>query len=99
VLDDATSSVDPQVESRILAGLRDADAPSTVVVVAYRKATIALADEVIYVEHGRVVDRGPHDEVLERTDGYRELITAYEREHADRLAMAAAEAEPGGGAS
>ena len=58
VLDDATSSVDPQVESRILAGLRDSTAPSTVVVVAYRKATIALADEVVYVEHGRVVDRG-----------------------------------------
>ena len=65
--------------------------------VAYRKATIALADEVIYVEHGRVVDRGPHDDVLDRTEGYRELITAYEREQADRLAMAAAEADVRGG--
>ena len=42
---------------------------STVVVVAYRKATIALADEVVYVEHGRVVDRGTHDELLARCDG------------------------------
>jgi ABC-type multidrug transport system fused ATPase/permease subunit len=97
VLDDATSSVDPQVESRILAGLRESTAPSTVVVVAYRKATIALADEVVYIEHGRVVDRGTHDDVLGRTDGYRELITAYEREHADRLAMAAAEGDLLGG--
>ena len=39
-------------------GCATATAPSTVVVVAYRKATIALADEVVYVEHGRVVDRG-----------------------------------------
>ncbi len=97
VLDDATSSVDPQVESRILAGLRDSTAPSTVVVVAYRKATIALADEVVYIEQGRVIDRGTHDEVLSRTDGYRDLITAYEREQADRLALAAAEAETTGG--
>ena len=95
VLDDATSSVDPQVESRILAGLRDSTAPSTVVVIAYRRATIALADEVVYVEHGRVIDRGTHDDVLGRTEGYRELITAYEREQADRLALA--EAETSGG--
>src|SRR5690606_37485440 len=41
VLDDATSAVDPEVERRILAGLREASLPSTVVVVAYRRATIA----------------------------------------------------------
>ena len=56
--------MDPQVEAAILGGLRDAAGEgtlaSTVLVVAYRKATIALADEVVYVEHGRVVDRGPH---------------------------------------
>src|SRR5690606_1253771 len=63
VMDDATSSVDPQVEARILQNLREArsggegggDGGATVVVVAYRKATIALADEVVYMEHGRVV--------------------------------------------
>ncbi|GLZ10651.1 multidrug ABC transporter ATP-binding protein [Actinomadura sp. NBRC 104425] len=83
VLDDATSSVDPQVEARILAGLRDAQTAggggATVVVVAYRKATIALADEVVYVEHGRVAARGAHAELLERSAGYRALVNAYER--------------------
>ncbi len=82
VLDDATSSVDPLVEARILAGLRSSSA--TVVVVAYRKATIALADEVVYVEHGRVLDRGPHEVLLERSQGYRDLVTAYERAEAER---------------
>ncbi|GAA4040812.1 ABC-type multidrug transport system fused ATPase/permease subunit [Nonomuraea soli] len=91
VLDDATSSVDPQVEARILTGLRDASA--TVVVVAYRMATIALADEVVYLEHGRVVDRGPHDELLTRCGGYRNLVTAYEREEAERAAIEADEEE------
>ncbi|MDQ1643324.1 MAG: ATP-binding cassette, subfamily bacterial, partial [Actinomycetota bacterium] len=74
VMDDATSSVDARVEAAILAGLREHSAgsvPPTVVVVAYRKATIALADEVVYVEHGRVVDRGSHEELLDRCAGYR----------------------------
>jgi ABC-type multidrug transport system fused ATPase/permease subunit len=83
ILDDATSSVDPRVEARILAGLRDAALPSTVVVVAHRSATIRLADEVVYVEQGSVVDRGPHAELLERCDGYRTLVTAYELEETD----------------
>lgn len=77
VLDDATSSVDPRVEARILARLRESAA--TVVVIAYRKATIALADEVVYIEGGRVLDRGGHDELLARSEGYRNLVTAYER--------------------
>ncbi len=97
VMDDATSSVDPRVEAAILAGLRssagDGMAP-TVVVVAYRKATIALADEVVYVEHGRVVDRGTHRELQDRCRGYRALITAYEREDAERAALAADEDVP-----
>jgi ABC-type multidrug transport system fused ATPase/permease subunit len=83
VLDDATSAVDPRVEARILAGLRDSTEgrrPVSVVVVAYRKATIALADEVAYVERGRVAATGAHADLLAREPGYRELVTAYERE-------------------
>lgn len=88
VLDDATSAVDPEVERRILAGLREAALPATVVVVAYRRATIELADEVIYVERGRVVARGTHEELLAATPGYLNLLTAYERDAAERAALA-----------
>jgi ATP-binding cassette subfamily B protein len=88
VLDDATSSVDPSVEQRILAGLRDSDLPSTVVVVAYRRATIALADEVVFVEDGRVAARGTHDELLRTSTGYQDLVHAYERAEAQREADA-----------
>jgi ABC-type multidrug transport system fused ATPase/permease subunit len=91
VLDDATSAVDPEVERRILAGLRQAALPATVVVVAYRRATIALADEVVYVEHGRVLDRGTHAELLAGSAGYRNLLTAYERDAAERAALRADE--------
>ncbi len=84
VLDDATSSVDPSVEQRILAGLRSSGAASTVVVVAYRRAMIALADEVVFLDGGRITGRGAHEELLAGSSGYRDLVTAYERaaEHA-----------------
>ena len=95
VLDDATSSVDPSVEQRILAGLRDAGLPSTVVVVAYRRATIALADEVVFVEDGRVAARGRHDELLRASPGYQDLVHAYERAEAQRQADALEAAEAG----
>ncbi|ONH23990.1 ABC transporter ATP-binding protein [Pseudofrankia asymbiotica] len=85
VLDDATSSVDPRVEASILAGLRalGSAGSSTVVVVAHRRATIALADEVVYLESGRVAAHGRHDELLVGSPGYAELLTAYERAAAD----------------
>lgn len=89
VLDDATSAVDPSVEQAILARLREASSGTTVVVVAYRMATILLADEVVYVEAGRVVDHGRHTELMGRCAGYERLVTAYAREAAERQAVAA----------
>ncbi len=82
VLDDATSAVDPRVEAAILRGLREES--TSVLVVAYRRATIALADEVVYLEHGRVVARGTHRELLATAPGYADLVTAYEKADAER---------------
>ena len=78
VLDDATSAVDPAVEGRILDALRSTDRPSSVVVVAYRQATIALADEVVWLEHGRVGARGSHEQLLAEVPGYAALVRAYQ---------------------
>ena len=50
----------------------------TVLVVAHRISTILLADTVVYVDDGRVVATGTHDELLKRDD-YRSLVTAYEQ--------------------
>ncbi|MGA8209298.1 MAG: ABC transporter ATP-binding protein [Nocardioidaceae bacterium] len=81
VMDDATSAVDPDVEARILAGLRRAGGGATVLVVAYRKATIALADQVVHLRDGRVADQGTHAELLARSPSYADLVNAYEQEH------------------
>jgi ATP-binding cassette, subfamily B, bacterial len=87
IMDDATSAVDPEVEARILAALsgvaESAARQPTVVVVAYRKATIALADQVVYLRDGRVADQGTHAELLARSPGYARLVNAYEHEHRD----------------
>src|SRR5690606_17762316 len=78
VLDDATSAVDPEVEARILASLREGAADTTLVVVAYRKATIGLADEVVHLEGGRLADRGTQRDLLARAESYARLVNAYE---------------------
>jgi ABC-type multidrug transport system fused ATPase/permease subunit len=93
VLDDATSAVDPSVEARILDALRAADRPVTVVVVAYRQATIALADEVVWIENGRLVARGSHDELLAQVPGYARLVHAYQPPEADAVEPATAGAQ------
>ena len=94
IMDDATSAVDPQIEAQILAGLRERDDSATVVVVAYRRATIELADEVVYMERGRVLARGTHEELLAASPGYTRLVTAYERASAEARQVPVPE-EPG----
>lgn len=84
ILDDATSAVDPKVESQILSGLKHSSAVASVLVVAYRRATIALADEVVFLEGGRIAARGPHTELLKTHQPYADLVTAYERAEAER---------------
>jgi ABC-type multidrug transport system fused ATPase/permease subunit len=78
ILDDATSSVDPTIEAQILAGLRE-ELRTTLVVIAYRLSTIRLADRVVFLDHGRVVATGSHDDLLATVPGYASIIHAYER--------------------
>src|SRR5690606_8166759 len=91
LLDDATSAVDPAIEQAILGGLRETRDGMTVLVIAYRMATIQLADHIVYLEQGSVVDQGSHEELLARCEGYGDLVNAYAREAAERAAVAADE--------
>ena len=85
VLDDATSAVDPGVEQEILAALRADGGGPTVLLIAYRLASIMLADRIIHIDNGRVIDAGTHSELVARDAGYRELVTAYEQDSKRRL--------------
>jgi ABC-type multidrug transport system fused ATPase/permease subunit len=84
ILDDATSAVDPSVETKILRGLRRSELPSTVIIVAYRRSSIALADEVVYLEDGQVVAQGTHEELMSTVPGYARLLNAYDEDQAER---------------
>ena len=73
ILDDATSSVDATTEAEIKRGLREAMEGRTTFVVAHRRSTISLADEIVVMDQGRIVDRGSHEELLERCPLYAEI--------------------------
>jgi ATP-binding cassette subfamily B protein len=73
ILDDATSSVDARTEAAIKRGLREVMEGRTTFVVAHRLSTISLADEIVVMEAGRIVDRGQHEELLKRCPLYAEI--------------------------
>ena len=77
ILDDATSAVDPVVESEILSGLRR-DLATTTVVVAQRVSTIELADRVVFLDGGRVSAEGTHARLLDTVPAYERIVRAYE---------------------
>ncbi len=73
ILDDATSSVDATTEAAIKTGLGEAMSGRTTLVIAHRLSTVSLADEVVVMDGGRIVDRGAHAELLEGCSFYREI--------------------------
>src|SRR5699024_4262228 len=74
VLDDATSAVDAETESRIFAALRAGRADRTTIVLAHRRSTLALADRIAVLDGGRIVDSGTEAELLRRSPLFRTLI-------------------------
>ena len=74
ILDDATSSVDPTKEHEIRAALREVMRDRTTLIIAHRAATIALADRVVLLDGGRIVAEGTHEELLQSTERYRQVL-------------------------
>jgi ATP-binding cassette subfamily B protein len=73
ILDDATSSVDATTEAAIKAGLREAMAGRTTFIIAHRLSTVSLADEIVVMDAGTIVDRGSHEELMAGCGFYREI--------------------------
>ena len=64
LLDEATSALDPAGEAAVVRGVRELTAGATVLVVAHRLSTIRHADRILFLERGRIVEEGTHDELL-----------------------------------
>jgi ATP-binding cassette subfamily B protein len=73
ILDDATSSVDATTETEIKKGLQEAMAGRTTLIIAHRLSTISLADEIVVLDGGTIVDRGSHEELMAGCGFYREI--------------------------
>jgi ATP-binding cassette, subfamily B, bacterial len=104
LLDDTTSALDPATEMAVLDNLRQSLADTTVVMVASRPSTIALADDVLFVEQGRITAHGRHDDLMDEVPAYRALVEAFETDRetdeqpVDPASAAAGQAAGGGAA-
>jgi ATP-binding cassette subfamily B protein len=102
VLDDATSSVDARVEESIHEALRAIMAGRTTLLIAHRRSTLHLADRIVVMEHGRVVEQGTHEQLVARSAMYRALLAGLDDEAAKKIgdrieALSALASEDGSG--
>jgi ATP-binding cassette subfamily B protein len=76
VFDDSFSALDLATDARLRRALRERERGATFVIVAQRVSTITDADQILVLENGRIVDRGTHDELLETSETYREIVSS-----------------------
>ncbi len=86
ILDDATSAVDARTEEAINEALRTVLADRTTLLVAHRRSTLHLADRVVVMDEGRIIDEGSHDELAARSAVYRGLLTGLDEDVAEAVA-------------
>ncbi len=70
ILDEPTSALDPETEQYLVASLHEAAKDRLVIIIAHRLSTIAHADKIVFLQEGRVMEQGSHDELLAREGGY-----------------------------
>ena len=74
ILDDSVSAVDTRTEKTILKNLRQTRAGKTTILIAHRISTIEALDKILFLDEGRLVDVGTHQELLQRCPAYRKMV-------------------------
>ena len=75
VLDEPTSALDPETEQNLVAALREASRSRAVIVIAHRLSTIREADQICFMDEGRIIERGNHAELMAMENGgYRQFV-------------------------
>jgi ATP-binding cassette, subfamily B, bacterial len=93
ILDDATSAIDAKVEQAIHDALRNVLANRTTLLVAHRLSTLHLADRIVVLDQGRIVEQGTHEDLIVRSALYRRLISGLggsedqDRDHIEKLVV------------
>jgi len=85
ILDEATSSLDSESEAMIQDALKSLRAGRTTFVIAHRLSTIRSSDQIMVLEHGEIVERGTHEELLDRAGRYRQLYDKQYKFEKDRF--------------
>jgi ATP-binding cassette subfamily B protein len=81
ILDEATSSIDTRTEAIVQRGMDALMKGRTVFVIAHRLSTVRNSDVIMVLDHGEIIERGNHDELIERRGKYYQLYTgAFELE-------------------
>jgi ATP-binding cassette subfamily B protein len=75
ILDEATSSIDTRTEAHIEKGMDSLMQGRTVFVIAHRLSTVRNADLILVIEHGEIIERGSHEELLAQRGRYYQLYT------------------------
>ncbi len=76
LFDDSFSALDVATDARLRAALKESTRDAAVIIVAQRVSTITAADQILVLDHGEIVDRGTHDELLESSRTYQEIVTS-----------------------
>ena len=74
-LDEATANVDPENENELMQAIHALTEEKTVIMIAHRLKTVEHADQILVVNHGRIVQRGTHSELMEQEGIYRNFIS------------------------
>jgi ATP-binding cassette subfamily B multidrug efflux pump len=97
VLDDATSAVDMETEYQIQQALQEVMRDRTTFIIAHRISTLKRAHQILVLQHGRIVERGTHQELLASGGFYRRIFDMQFREYDTTLAAVANGSRAGGG--